>query len=190
MTLADQILVGLALGTAPFAVLRRGLVPVALTLAAMAGTAVVLALSPPPFLARVLFTAWPAPMAALAVHAFGAKSKALPVLAGFLYAGLLAALLREVPDVAAMPEANRAALYLLIYRASRLTGLAVVSQVLRRPRTLPQAAAVVLALSAAWDVVIWFTSAPWRSWSAPNVLAGVTWAVLSAMILGWRKRQK
>jgi hypothetical protein len=47
VTLSDQILVALAVGSVPLAWRRRELVPVALTLSAMAGGAVVLALQPP-----------------------------------------------------------------------------------------------------------------------------------------------
>jgi hypothetical protein len=69
MTPADDLLVCAAVVAGAASVRRADLRPAAAALVALAATAAVLAVPPPAFLARALFVAWPAPVAALALHA-------------------------------------------------------------------------------------------------------------------------
>ena len=187
MTLPDEILADVAALAAAASVTRRDLRPVALALVAEALLAGALAFPPPPALAwlsRALYVAWPAPAAALALHAYGRRGSWLLAALGFPLVGLALAVFRELPAVAALPEGTRAGLFLLAYRASRLAGLGVALAVVRRPRTPAQRIAAVLAASGVWDLIGWYFGDPWTSWAGARVLACTTWVVV-AVLLVW-----
>lgn len=186
--LPDLLLALVAALSVPLSRRRPSLFPVTLVLGALTFVAAVSDLDTPAAVARALWVAWPAPSAALALSAFGddpRDRRPLLLAGGWLAFGAALAALRELPAVASLPEADRAAAWLWVYRASRWAGLTVGLSVARRPRTAAQAVAVLLQVSAAWDLVGWYAGDPWRSWSGARALACVTWAAVGAILLGW-----